>query len=122
MRATMLIMTSGGPHLRAWSEHGRRPTLMTIGQTAVHAHVARHIVRRWIDEGLVPVYRSPALGRRRLELARVDALIAPFRAADDEADERLSDLATADPSRAGHHRAVVSSQQRTQNRRADAGR
>lgn len=84
---------------------------MTIGQTAIHAHVARHTVLRWIEEGLLPVYRSPALGRRRLELARVDALLRP---AHDEADERLWDGGDRGPvphrSTLSTH-AVVSSQQ-----------
>ncbi|HSI81421.1 MAG TPA: helix-turn-helix domain-containing protein [Solirubrobacterales bacterium] len=52
--------------------------LLNIGEAAGHLGVSAASLRKWSDQGLVPVYRTPG-GQRRYSLADLDEFIASMR-------------------------------------------
>jgi excisionase family DNA binding protein len=51
------------------AETGRR--LLTIGEAAVYLGVSAASLRKWSDQGLIRVYRTPG-GQRRYAMADLD--------------------------------------------------
>jgi excisionase family DNA binding protein len=52
--------------------------LLNVGQAAAHLGVSAASLRKWSDQGLVPVYRTPG-GQRRYSVADLDAFMASMR-------------------------------------------
>ena len=53
----------------------RRKRLLTVTQAAERIGVSPQTVRRWADEGLIPVARTPT-GHRRFDADQIEAVVA----------------------------------------------
>lgn len=55
-----------------------RTRLLNVGQAAAYLGVSPASLRKWSDQGLVPVYRTPG-GQRRFSTADLDEFMRSMR-------------------------------------------
>lgn len=56
----------------------RNPKLLNVSEAADYLSVSAASLRKWSDDGLVPVYRTPG-GQRRYSLEDLEEFIASMR-------------------------------------------
>jgi excisionase family DNA binding protein len=54
------------------------PNLLNISEAATYLGVSAASLRKWSDQGLVPVYRTPG-GQRRYSLEDLEGFVASMR-------------------------------------------
>ena len=52
--------------------------LLNVGEAATYLGMSAASLRKWSDQGLLPVYRTPG-GQRRYSVSDLDAFIASMR-------------------------------------------
>jgi excisionase family DNA binding protein len=57
---------------------GRHTSFMSVGEAAEYLGVSTASLRKWSDQGIVPVYRTPG-HQRRYSLADLDAFVRSMR-------------------------------------------
>jgi excisionase family DNA binding protein len=65
-----------------------RMRLLNVGQAAAYLGVSPASLRKWSNEGIVPVYRTPG-GQRRFSTADLDEFMRAMRQPSTEAVPRL---------------------------------